>query len=177
MNRLFALGGRSILRPMRSFGLVSLLAVLILPVVGCGKQERQSFNGIYCSHEDEDPMYVCSKTQDLVCIATDRIILPTGMLGPERYLCRLSCKPGESCPEGICCPGKIYGNDRGSSHACVPISFCESPPDAATRDTRPATDGGAEGGGDTARDGGPGDGAGDSPVDVPVDAPDDYTAG
>jgi hypothetical protein len=174
---------------MRSFGLVSVLAILILPVLGCGKETRQSFDGIYCSHEDEDPMYVCSKAYDLVCIATDRHINPmTGALGNERYLCRLSCMPGQSCPEGVCCKGKVYGNNRGSDYACVPTSFCEDLPDASPRDTRPATDAGSDASDGGASDGG-GDGGGDSSADsapdagdasdadAPVDAPDDSTAG
>lgn len=160
-----------------------------MSILGCGKEVRQSFDGIYCSHEEEDPMYVCSKAYDLVCIATDKQINANGMLGPDRYLCRLSCKPGDSCPDGVCCPGIVHGNNRGSNYACVPISFCENPPDAGRPEPRPeaGVEGGAEGGAgdagdaasDSPQDAGAGTDAdaGDAPVDVPVDGADDAVAG
>jgi hypothetical protein len=167
--------------------LVIGLAFLSLSILGCGKEVRQSFDGIYCSHEDEDPMYVCSRAYDLVCIATDKHInATTGMLGPDRYLCRLSCKPGDSCPDGVCCPGIVHGNNRGSDHACVPISFCENPPDARPRDSGQAEtprEAGAEaagdGAGDSPQDAGAGTDAdaGDAAADGPVDGPDDAVAG
>ena len=185
-------GRRSILGQMRLFGFFFAFSLLVL---GCGKEVRQAFDGIYCSHENEDPMYVCSKAYDLVCITTDRHInTMTGMLGPERYLCRTPCKPGDRCAEGVCCPGKVYGKDLlGTSHACVPISFCENPPDAGVRDaaradtSTDATDAGNAGpetGSDAASDAGdagatdaPASDAVDAPVDSPTDAPDDAAAG
>jgi hypothetical protein len=168
---------------MRWLGLTSLLLVF---ASGCGKQERRAHEGVYCSHMSEDPMFVCNPAFDLVCITTNRHINPnTGALGPEQYLCRLPCSPGDSCPEqGVCCPGKIYGKDfGGKTHACVPYSFCADPPvikrdggsDAPRTDAGSGTDGGPEAGSDaTAADGGDGaapasdGGEGDAPADMGV---------
>ena len=181
---------------MRWLGLVSVFA-MAFQASGCGKEVRTAFEGVYCSHEDEDPMYECAKYYDLVCISTDRHVNQlTGELGPDRYLCRQPCKPGQTCPEqGVCCPGMIYGKTFDTTHACVPFSFCANPPPTVRRDggvtdaratdagdaagstdVGGATDGGVDAGGgtDTAADGpAPADdAAADAPADMELaDAP------
>jgi hypothetical protein len=145
-------------------GLSLILAVGMLGM-GCGKTVYRSHEAQYCSNtEADDPYFECSPSYDLVCINTyaEPVLQPAG--APPKYqeifLCRLACNPGDLCPDlkDVCCPGIIYGETYGKTHACVPAGRCQtvSPTDAGTdtrRDTAadsPAADAPADGPADSA---------------------------
>ncbi len=115
------------------------VTVSLLLATGCAKTEYRVGEGTYCSTVSEDPSYVCSPSQDLICIATSTIegitvtdAGPTDAGTHPLFLCRLACDPSEVCPQAgdVCCTGTIFGRTYGGkTRACVPPGQCETEPD------------------------------------------------
>jgi hypothetical protein len=108
--------------------------------VGDGARERPvygSHESQYCSpSEDDDPFFVCSKSSELICIATYTKRYPQPSQAPDKvvtmWICRHGCTPGDGAcaADEICCPGLTFGVTYGKSHACVLPEFCGPLPDA-----------------------------------------------
>lgn len=158
-----------------------------LAASGCSGSVRAQEGHACSTNPDDDPQYVCTPAQDLVCIHTYSVVVTNqneakkfdGGVRPV-YVCRWACNVTAECPQqgDICCRGTIHGKTYNKMGGCVPPGKCETdgeeepdggaPPDATTAiDTaKPPTDGA---GADTA--------AADAPVAPDAPATDDVGAG
>jgi hypothetical protein len=151
---------------------------------GCEKTIYRSHESHYCSSTaDDEPYYECAKGSDLICITTYTMTYGSKEGAPPKtldiWVCRLACTPGnkdECRADEVCCPGMIYGNNYGKSHACVMPGLCPAlavpNKDAGGGDARSDAklDSGLSDG--SGADAGGSDGGADGPAaDAPMDLP------
>jgi hypothetical protein len=103
---------------------------------GCTSSSVRSQEGHACStNASDDPQYVCTPAQDLVCIATySRMVTdPKEAMkfdGGIRqvFICRLACNTSVDCPQAgdSCCKGIVFGKTYNKMGGCVPAGYCET---------------------------------------------------
>jgi hypothetical protein len=113
-------------------------------IAACTSSSIRAQEGHACSTDpSDDPQYVCTPAQDLVCIAT----YSRPVTNPEVamkydgglrqvFVCRLACNTSAECPQSgdICCKGQVFGKTYNKQGGCVPPGSCDNAEEEPTPD-------------------------------------------